>query len=283
MNATPFPFNFHGHTQFCDGQLSPEDHAQAAIRLGFTHLGLSSHCPVPFASTWNMPPERLGEYLRLAREAQARHAPELDLWVGLEVDFVDGQDMEALYAPVLDYRVGGVHFLKTFPQDGEHWDLDRSPAHFERGLRAIFGHDIRALATYYFEQVMHMVEATGCQIVAHLDLIKKFNRGNRYFREDEPWYQALVEACLQRMAAGDKLLEVNTRGLYSQLCDDFFPSRWVIRRAVELGVPLTVNSDAHHPSELAKAYPQAHQALREAGCPQVFHLNRQGWKSLPLG
>lgn len=40
-------YNFHSHTQFCDGRFPMADFVVAAVDGGFTHYGFSPHSPVP--------------------------------------------------------------------------------------------------------------------------------------------------------------------------------------------------------------------------------------------
>ena len=40
--------NYHTHTDFCDGQNTPEEMAEAAAKKGFTALGFSGHSYTDF-------------------------------------------------------------------------------------------------------------------------------------------------------------------------------------------------------------------------------------------
>ena len=43
--------NPHIHTNFCDGENTPEEMVKAAIRIGFTALGFTGHSPTPYDLT----------------------------------------------------------------------------------------------------------------------------------------------------------------------------------------------------------------------------------------
>ena len=58
-----------------------------------------------------------------------------------------------------------------------------------------------ALAEAYFETAATLPERTGCDIVAHFDLIAKFNEGNALFNGEDPRYRAAWRQ------AADTLLE----------------------------------------------------------------------------
>ena len=45
--ATSKLYNFHSHTQFCDGHAEMPEFAAKAAEMGFSHYGFSPHSPVP--------------------------------------------------------------------------------------------------------------------------------------------------------------------------------------------------------------------------------------------
>ena len=47
-------YNFHTHTQFCDGHANMEEFVTEAIAMGFQHLGFSPHSYIPIESPCNM-------------------------------------------------------------------------------------------------------------------------------------------------------------------------------------------------------------------------------------
>ncbi|MEL6846638.1 MAG: PHP domain-containing protein, partial [Bacteroidota bacterium] len=80
--------NFHSHSHFCDGKGSPEEQVKSAIEKGMASFGFSSHCPVPFETSWAMKASALPEYLRETRRLQTSYADQIELYVGLEVDYI---------------------------------------------------------------------------------------------------------------------------------------------------------------------------------------------------
>ena len=47
-------YNFHSHTEFCDGRAQMQAFAAKAVELGFRHYGFSPHSPIPIESPCNM-------------------------------------------------------------------------------------------------------------------------------------------------------------------------------------------------------------------------------------
>ena len=60
-------YNFHSHTQFCDGRADMETMARAAVACGMEHYGFSPHSPLNIPSPCNMEASAVDEYLAEVR------------------------------------------------------------------------------------------------------------------------------------------------------------------------------------------------------------------------
>jgi histidinol-phosphatase (PHP family) len=116
-------------------------------------------------------------------------------------------------------------------------------------------------------------------LIAHLDLIKKFNAHNRFYHEDDGWYQALIDDTLRLMDANGCMLEINTKAIQSGCCDYFYPSKFILQRCLDLNIPLVLNSDAHHPDQLEFYFKEAARLLIELGVGELFTLKGNRWIS----
>ena len=108
--------NYHSHCTFCDGRSTPEDFIKFAVAHGFRAYGFSSHSPLPFETFWNMSKDDMPEYLTEIERLKKKYSDRLEIYVGLEIDFLD----ESYNASIpyfrnlpLDYRIGSIHFLHT--------------------------------------------------------------------------------------------------------------------------------------------------------------------------
>ena len=106
--------NYHSHCTFCDGRSTPEDFIKFAVAHGFRAYGFSSHSPLPFETFWNMSKDDMPEYLTEIERLKKKYSDRLEIYVGLEIDFLD----ESYNASIpyfrnlpLDYRIGSIHFL----------------------------------------------------------------------------------------------------------------------------------------------------------------------------
>ncbi len=276
--------NYHTHTHYCDGEGTPEEFVCAALATNLLHLGFSSHAPVPFATDWTMPRERLTEYLHDVRQRKQQYRNTIEILMGLEVDYLPGQlspDAPEIRALDLDYTLGAVHFLGTL-QDGTPWTIDGPLEEFETGIADNFGGDVIKAVSRYYEYVRHMVTNHPPTIVAHFDLIKRNNQGDRFFCEGDAWYRQAVLASLDAIAASDCVLEVNTGGLARGFAQEPYPSEWILKECLTRSVPIVLNSDAHTPDQLAGGYAETLSLLKNVGYHKQRMLTSTGWVSVKL-
>jgi histidinol-phosphatase (PHP family) len=284
MSEPFFPWSYHCHSRFDDGQGELEEYALAALGKGFQTLGFSGHAPLPFRTGWTMPPELLPEYLRTARELSVRYASRLRVLLGLEVDYIPGIASPAspfIRALGLDYTIGSVHFLGELAGGGR-WTVDGPLSELERGLAESYGGDARRAVTAFYALLQAMLREGAPDVIGHFDLIKKNNRGERFFSESAPWYRGLVLDTLEVVRHCGCLLEINTGGLTRNTSGAFYPSKWVLAECLRRDIPILVSSDAHRPEELDGFYPQAHRLLRELGFRHTFLLTGEGRRAAPL-
>ena len=283
-NCHAMDFNLHTHTHFSDGGAAPDDYLTEALRLGFRSLGFSDHGPLPFHTPFSLPEHRWPGYLAEIQALQQRYRNRLDIWLGLEVDFIPGagaSPAELQRALALDYRIGSVHLVAN-PDRRGLWFIDGpNPATFDEGLRERFDGDIQAGVGASYGQIQAMVREQPPDVVGHLDKIKMHGAG-RHFSEDEPWYRALVEDTLAAIQAAGLIVEVNTRGIYQRRCPTPFPGPWVLERILALGIPVTVSSDAHRPAELGLCLEETVTLLKELGFREQMTLTRLGWAPVDL-
>jgi len=277
--------NYHTHCAFCDGQGEPREYAEAALEQGLTALGFSSHAALPFPNVWSLRPERVAEYCQTVRRLAAEYAGRLDIYLGLEVDYIPGvmAPTDACYQELgLDYVIGSVHFVEQLPS-GEHWGIDSSAELFEKGLNEAFGGDIRRVVERYYDLMRHTALDCRPDILGHLDVVKKFNHGERFFRESAPWYREQVFDTLDAVRRSGVILEVNTGHLARGRFPEAYPSRWILDRVLELGVPITLDADAHSPALVAGEFAATTQLLLEVGFREWMALGASGWEARPIG
>jgi histidinol-phosphatase (PHP family) len=274
-------YNLHTHSKFCDGTGDPEDYVKEALAKEFNTLGFSSHAPVPFKNSFAIKDDQeLLEYCKTIRDLQVKYKDQVSILLGLEIDYIEGitrefNDFRQRYG--LDYTIGSVHLVKN-GNDDRLWFIDGPRVEsYDDGLKNIFGGDIRSAVTTYYRQLNQMVTDQKPDIIGHLDKIKMHNK-DRYFREDETWYQSLVMDLLDTIKETGSVIEVNTRGIYKKRCNELYPGQWILKEIKEKGLPLTLSADAHKPEEIDGYYPEALKILREIGFKSLVCYGESGWK-----
>jgi histidinol-phosphatase (PHP family) len=273
--------NYHTHTKFCDGNAWPVQMIEKAIEQGVYAYGFSGHSPVPFESDWNMQMPELPEYFQQIDEIKEKYGSQIHVFKGMEVDYIAG-----LLGPKnfrqynLDYIIGSVHYIKRY-NTGDYCTVDHTADKFNTGLIELFDSKIEAFSKFYYQQVMDLLVSDKPDIVGHIDLIKKFNKGNRFFDENDNWYKMQVSEVLQIVKEQGVIIEINTRGKYKNLTDEFYPSDWILRECKKLGISVTISADAHTPAEISKEYENVAVLLNEIGIREIMILDNQGWR--PVG
>lgn len=268
--------NFHTHSNYCDGKGELTEYVARSLDLGMLSLGFSSHAPLPFSTGWCMQKSMLNEYYATVRSLKAKHS-KLPIHTGLEVDFIPGVISPQDFESDVDFSIGSIHFVDKF-DDGRHWEIDGTHSHFLDGLNHIFNNNIKAAITRYFELTRQMVSEATPTIVGHMDKIKIQNQGNNFFDESDEWYQWEVKKTLALIKESGAIVEVNTRGLYQKKSLTTYPSPWILKKILELKMPITLSSDAHHPKDLINHFDDTSRLLLEIGFRKLSVLWQGRWE-----
>lgn len=293
MTPSPSGFtSYHNHPGYCDGSGTVAEYAESALAAGVAAIGLSCHAPTPFACGWTMPAARLPAYVAEVRAAQAAYAGRLPIALGLELDYLspelvpDGAafQRDEILARGLDYVVASVHFVGREP-DGEPWTIDHTAESFARQLEAHYHGDVRRLIEDYFAHVAALAAAAPAwrlpAIVGHVDKVKMWNSDGRYFAETAGWYLAAADTALRAVREAGLVIEINTAGL-RRAHGEPYPGPTLLRRCRQLGIPVTISSDAHKPGDLIASFEQAAAILKEAGYREMVALDIGRWTPRPL-
>ncbi|MFM8740263.1 MAG: histidinol-phosphatase [Cytophagales bacterium] len=266
-------FNFHTHTNFCDGKNSIAEMVQTAEQNSLVSLGFSSHAPVPFDCKWCMRSEQLTNYQHEIK--QAKSPSTIEIYNGLEVDYIPNVIAPTDFA--LDYSIGSIHFVDQF-KDNVHWEIDGNHQIFLKGLDEIFNNNIQACITRYFELTREMLIKATPTVLGHLDKIKIQNLEGKFFNESDKWYQREIKETVRILQSVGTIVEVNTRGIYQKKSTTTYPSPWVIDLLIEKNIPLTISSDAHHYSDLTNQFEETQHWLSAKGLKKIHALVGGNWK-----
>ena len=265
---------YHNHTTFSDGQSSMLELFQAAKAAGLREIGVSDHCSVvpescrPKASAWQLDTARLDEYCAQFAQAKAQlEDKNFSVRLGLEIDYFPEtleENRQLVRQYPFDYVIGSVHFAGTFP------------VHTSSDLwKPLSQEQIDEIYRVYWHSLKELANSGLADIIAHLDLPKKFN-----FRPT--WdYTAVACEVLQDIAANDLALEINTAGWYKD-CQEQYPALPLLQQAAKLKIPLLANPDAHEVQYVLRGIPEGRQMIRDLGYSTTVAFAKRRRLNIPL-
>lgn len=239
-------YNFHAHTQFCDGRAPMEDFIVKAIEEGFTDYGFSPHSPIPFESPCNMKQSDVAAYTAETERLKALYGDRINIYRSMEIDYIDanwGPSSPYFDSLGLDYRIGSVHFI---PCGDIFVDTDGRYSSFQVKMEKYFDNDIRYVVDSFYRQTLAMIEAGGFDIIGHFD---KIGSNASYFQpgiENEEWYAAHVKNVIEAIKDNHLIVEINTKSLAEH--GRFFPNARYFEAIRRYDIPVIVDSDAHVPA-----------------------------------
>lgn len=280
-------FSYHGgHSgEFCAHAKSTlEEVVDTAIERGFTHYGLSEHCPRYRPQDLYPGEEQLGldglaaafdAYVARAFDLRDARSGEIELLVGFETETLPPEGwLEAMTklrsAHPFDYIVGSVHDICG------RW-LDFSPAETVKLAGDLGGPE--ALQVAYFDAVTNMVETLRPDVVAHLDLVRKYEPDGFSFSTR---VLRAIETTLEAIRASAGVLDVNCAAFRNGY-GPVYPLPQILERARAMGIRVTLGDDSHGVQTVGVGLEQSLAAIAAAGYESVSYLTRgSGWREAAL-
>lgn len=262
ISQTDF-YNFHSHTQFCDGRDVMEKFVESAIANGFQHYGFSPHSPIPIASTCNMAMADVPLYLAEVERLRTLYGNRINLYASMEIDYLSeewGPSNEYFQSLPLDYRIGSIHFIRN--QEGEWLDIDGRYERFKGYMIDKFHGDVEYVVREFYRSTLAMLQEGKINIIGHFDKIA----GNASLfapsLESEAWYKTLIEEVMHAIVESGVIVEVNTKSVVRN--GRTFPHQRYFTELMQSGVTIAVNSDAHEPHLITASRKEILQQLRNS-------------------
>ena len=235
--------NYHTHTWRCNHATgAEEEYVKTAVEKGFDILGFSDHTPQFFpegyVSKIRMDPQELPNYCRIIRDLRDRYSDQIQIHVGLEVEYYPALFSDLLSAARdqgVEYLILGQHFLGN--EQGQPYT--GAPTSDEAVLRR------------YCQQAMEAMQTGAFTYFAHPDLIK--------FQGDHAIYRKYMRRLCQEAKSCGLPLEMNLLGYWSERN---YPDIRFWALAAEEGCQAIIGWDAHAPEQLCKQ--EAERTMRNA-------------------
>ena len=254
--------DLHSHTTFSDGRSTHQEMVDAATAAGIAVYGISDHYCF-HDNFWTTKPDKLA--ILNAHFAQLKeHNRHLKLLYGMEVDYVphcEQRVAELKQRHGWDYIIGSVHYLGD-------WNIDSNAEDWE-------GKDVDATYDAYLRLLEQMVDTHLYNVVGHIDLPKK------YGHYATSGYLERYEAIGRKLRDANMAYEINTAGRIKP-CAEFYPRLEVVKLFCDMGVDVTLGSDAHHADNVGQYFTEAAAMLRSVGYQSICYFEQGSKVSVAL-
>lgn len=255
----------HMHTPFCGHAVGePIEYAARAAELGIDLITITCHIPMRAAAFGQagirMDREQLDDYVALIDQtALEARALGVEVLCGIEAEvFPDETELEPMDAILAEYSfdfvLGSLHAQCQSYLDWLHKNKVKSDA-----MRI----------DSYFRHLKDGAQSGRYDSMSHPDVIRTYGVVRQF---DPQPHEEVIREFLQAVVDEDMCMEVNTSGLNK---GDFevHPDPVILDWASEMGVKLTIGSDAHMPGSVGQHFDRIQPLLRDKGF-QALHYFR---------
>ena len=260
--------DYHIHTLLCNhAQGSMESYIRTAINLGISEICFLDHLTVQESEKGlSMAPGEIPYYFQAIQLLKQKYKDTISVKAGLEIDF--NPSYSDLFQEVVD----------TFA-----FDVVASALHFPGGLNIVSGsstwrhgkHKTDCVYGLYYEHLEKMLDFNYFDVICHIDLIKKFGRKPLRSFDNE------VNEILLKIKTKNLCVEINTSG-YTHPVGEPYPSPDIITTCHDLGIRITLGSDAHTPANVAQYYDRALPLILSTGYEYLTTFTKRRGKKVPI-
>jgi len=272
-------FDYHVHPNYSiDAEGSIEEFCEIALERDLHEIAFTTHLDTDNAgddcyvnvkgkkvdtrsSVW------LEDYEASIKSADDEYKERgLRVRLGVEVDFIqdiDGSLPERFHSTDFDIILGSVHLIDHIAISAEG-----------RAENAFKKYSMDELGEKYYTQIMEAVESDLFDILAHIDLYRRY--GQTFYGDGirEIWKPHISDLAdmMKRHNVG---FEVNTSPLRKGQTQPM-PEVDIIKALKDRGVNIvTTGSDAHRPQDIGTGIESATQLLRESGFSNISQFEKR--------
>lgn len=251
--------DYHHHTNNSfDSTAMMEEVCLKAIENNIKEICFTEHFSVnPLAPTYGH--MDFDKYFSEVRNCQEKFRSQLTVKAGIELCephlLTDKYD-QTLKHLNLDFILGSVHNINN------------------QKLRMVLKEHNQQAYQLYFEELYKMVSAADIDVIAHLDLMKRYGYKEYGIYQFED-YQEIIHQILKKAIERNIGIEINTSGLRSGL-KQTLPSMNIIQLYKELGGEiLTIGSDSHKAETVGANLIEAYNLARECGFTYIYKFEQR--------
>lgn len=255
--------DYHMHSVLSDGKNSYEEMIKTAIDIGLEEVGFSDHVCLKTVE-WAVMPIDIPVMTEQILELRDKYSSQIKVRYGIEMDYFPGREKEILKiisSLPLDYVIGSVHFIGD-------WNFDT-----DQSLYGKWSND--ELYNMYYELIQLAARSGLFDTIGHLDIIKKF----RVYPESDQ--SRLMEDTLKVLKESNVVVELNTGGL-DRPCAELTPSPELVALCYQHHIPMTISSDAHGATQIARHYETALNLMKKIGFEEIVTFKNRERKMIRI-
>jgi histidinol-phosphatase (PHP family) len=253
----------HIHTRFCHHAIGEmEDYVLAAIGKGLRQICFLEHMEAGIAypeTTW-LTEADFDLYFSEGKRLQQAYQGQIAIGLGVEVGYnpEHSEDLQERLAGREWSRVGLSFHYCRIPGDRHHLNL---VSRKEDNMRRAKEFGAEQLLSDYFTNLREAVLCMPATILCHIDAALRYLPGLSY----SEMHLKQIDQLLAAVKARNMAIEVNTSGL--PVRGEPFPSRPILRMAIEHEIPLVAGSDAHKPEDVGRHFDILEDYIKTAISP----------------
>ncbi len=233
-----------------------EDYVQKAVQRGLATIIFLEHLEAEILyhpRSW-LEKKEFDYYFQEGMRLKEQYRGVIDVRLGVETGY-NREAVSTLREKLAQYPWDRIGLSCHFHRHGEtHFNLlSRNQESLAR--LAVIGID--GIITDYFNALIEAVEVIDCDVLCHLDAVLRHSPAIEFNAD----HRQQIETLLDGMQKKGVALEINTSGF------DFrgfpFPAPWIIKGAIERGIPLSAGSDAHQPEVVGRYFDRLPEYLKK--------------------
>jgi len=251
--------NYHLHTTISDGKLKPEELIKLAIKKNLDTIGITDHYHLPRDFKEEKNDFYSEKDYKTLRRLQRKYKNKINVLVGVEFDWLpDHKSWIIKETKKRDYdcKFLSVHFVKV---GGKYDAIDLFSDKFDESIKDI---GIKKLVEGYYSSLRDGIKTECFDVVAHMDLVKMWNKNHKYFSGNENWYTSSVKKTLNLIKKKNMKIEINTKG-WKKDCHEQYPAEWILKKAIKLGIPILIGTDGHTKEDIDYKLGKARSLLKK--------------------
>ncbi len=240
----------HIHTSLCNhARGGMEEYVLAALQRGLHQITFLEHLEVNIHAdqrTWLRDVD-FKTYFQTGKKLQEQYRNKITIKLGVEAGFNPAAIKElGLHLARYPWDAIGLSY-HFYHYNDRHYNM---VSRRQENLRPLAKCGINRVVNDYFTGLISGLQQLPCTKICHLDAVLR-HYPHICFTPD---HLRLIDELLLLMRAKATALEVNTSGF--SIRNSPYPDIHIVRRAIELGIPLVAGSDAHRPEQVGQFFAQ---------------------------